>query len=192
MSDSEGPKFRVEPLDPDRHERAAFACEQDSLTSYIKQRANQDAKKRIAAVYVMTPDGHTIAGYYTLSQYAVDVGDLTAELARKLRIPKYDVLPATLLGRLARDLKFKAQGLGEMLLMSALKLALDHSKNIASLAVVVDAIDEKAREFYLKYGFIDVEGHTNRLFLPMQSIQQLFPDPRTDNPNEGSSQSASL
>lgn len=143
-------------------------------------------------MYVMTPDGHTIAGYYTLSQYAVDVGDLTAELARKLRIPKYDVLPATLLGRLARDLKFKAQGLGEMLLMSALKLALYHSKNIASLAVVVDAIDEKARELYLKYGFIDVEGHTKRLFLPMRSIQQLFPDPITDNPNEGSSQSASL
>jgi hypothetical protein len=46
--------------------------------------------------------------------------------------------------------------------------------------VVVDAIDEKAREFYQRYGFIDVPGHPNRLFIPMQTIAQLFPDVRNE------------
>jgi membrane carboxypeptidase/penicillin-binding protein len=60
--------------------------------------------------------------------------------------------------------------------MDALRRALEHSRNIASVAVVVDAIDEKARQFYQRYGFIDVPGHLNRLFIPMQTIAGLFPE----------------
>lgn len=176
MADSENPEFRIEPLDKRKHDRAAFSCEHDLLNAYIKDRANQEVEKNIAAVYVITPDGKTIAGYYTLSQYGIDSGELPDEVIRKLRIPKYHRLPATLLGRLARDLNFKRRGLGEILLMSALERALKHSKNVASFAVVVDAKDENARKFYLSYGFIDLPGHTNRLFLPMRSIQELFPD----------------
>lgn len=58
--------------------------------------------------------------------------------------------------------------------MGALERALLHSKNIASLAVVVDAKDEKARNFYLSYGFIDLPDHPNRLFMLMQTIEELF------------------
>lgn len=176
MAASEKPKFKIEPLDTGKHRRAAFVCEQKSLTKYIRERANQEVEKSIAAVYVMTPDDQAIAGYYTLSHYSVDAGELPDEIIRKLRIPKYKALPATLLGRLARDLKFKGQGLGEMLLMSALEVALNHSKNIASFAVVVDAIDAKAKRFYLQYGFIEISGHEDRLFLPMLTIQELFPE----------------
>jgi hypothetical protein len=60
--------------------------------------------------------------------------------------------------------------------MDALKRALHLSQKIASVAVVVDAIDEKARRFYQKYGFIDVPGHQNRSFIPMQTVAELFPE----------------
>ena len=60
--------------------------------------------------------------------------------------------------------------------MGALKRALEHSRNIASVAVVVDAIDEHARAFYGRYGFIDIPDHPNRLFMPMKTVAQLFPD----------------
>jgi ribosomal protein S18 acetylase RimI-like enzyme len=83
-------------------------------------------------------------------------------------------LPATLLGRLARSGEFKGYGIGELLLMGALKRALEHSRNIASVAVVVDAIDENALAFYRGYGFLDVPDHPNRLFLPMKTVAQLF------------------
>jgi predicted GNAT family N-acyltransferase len=89
---------------------------------------------------------------------------------------KCDKLPATLLGRLARSQQFKGRGLGELLLIGALKRALEHSRNIASVAVVVDAIDENARAFYRRYGFIDIPNRPNRLFLPMKTVAQLFPD----------------
>ena len=166
-------KFRFEPLGA-KHDRAAFSCGQERLDIYLKQQASQDVRKRVAAVYVLTPDGRTIAGYYTLSQYSVDAGELPEELTRKLRLPKYDKLPATLLGRLARDQKFRGCGVGEILLMGALKRALEHSRNIASLAVAVDAKDDKAAEFYRSYGFIDLPDHRDRLFIPMRTVDELL------------------
>lgn len=172
----ENPKFRFEPLDTKKHNRAAFSCEHESLETYLKERANQDVKKQIAAVYVLTSDGKTIAGYYTLSQYAIDAGELPPELMQKLRLPKYDKLPATMLGRLARAKERRGQRLGELLLMDAMRRALELSKHIASVAVVVDALDETARAFYQRYGFIDVPDHPNRLFIPMQTVEQLFPE----------------
>jgi GNAT superfamily N-acetyltransferase len=173
-------KLRFEPLDKKKHDRAAFSCEQESLDRYLKEHATQEIKKRVAAVYVLTPDGKTIAGYYTLSQYAIEAGELPPELVQQLHLPKYDKLPATLLGRLARSKQFKGRGLGELLLMGALKRALEHSRNIASVAVVVDAIDENAHTFYKRYGFIDIPNHPNRLFLPMKTVAQLFQDVGTE------------
>jgi predicted GNAT family N-acyltransferase len=100
---------------------------------------------------------------------------LPPELVQQLHLPN-DKLPATLIGRLARSKEFKGRGLGELLLMGALKRALEHSGNIASVAVVVDAIDENARAFYRRYGFIDIPNHPNRLFIPMKTVAQLFPE----------------
>ena len=75
----EKPKFRFEPLDTAKHNRAAFSCEQERLTSYLKEQASQEIKKRVAAVYVLIPDGKTIAGYYTLSQFSIDAGVMPAD-----------------------------------------------------------------------------------------------------------------
>ena len=166
-------KFRFEPLGAN-HDRAAFSCEHERLNTYLKQQAGQDVRKRVAAVYVLTPDGKTIAGYYTLSQYTIDAGELPEELARRLRVPKYERLPATLLGRLARSEGFRGAGLGEILLMGALKKSLEHSRNIASLAVVVDAKDGRAAEFYRRYGFIDLADHPGRFFIPMKTVEELL------------------
>ena len=79
-----------------------LSCGVDALDTYLKQQASQDLEKRVAAVIVPTPDGRTVAGYYTLSQYAIAVGDLPGDIYKRLSLPKYPVLPATLIGRLAR------------------------------------------------------------------------------------------
>jgi predicted GNAT family N-acyltransferase len=169
------PKWIFEPLDANKHNRAAFSCGQEPLDRYLQQRANQDLQKRVAAVMVLTPDGTTIAGYYTLSQYAIDLSALPEETVKKLRLPKYSELPATLLGRLARSSQFRGQGVGELLLMEALRRSLQQSQAVASMAVVVDAKDGDAKAFYLKYGFIELPDHPDRLFLPMATIQEMFP-----------------
>jgi predicted GNAT family N-acyltransferase len=167
-------RFTIEPLDKKKHNRAAFSCEHEALVTYLKQRASQDIQKRVAAVFVLTPDGNTIAGFYTLSQYAIRLDSVPGEIVKRFSLPHYRELPATLLGRLARDTAFKGQGVGELLLMSALSNSLASSGKIASMAVVVDAKDENAKKFYRRCGFLELPDHANRLFLPMETVEQMF------------------
>lgn len=170
-NEGEEPKFVFESLSQ-KHDRAAFSCGVETLDIYLQKRARQDAKKHAAASFVLTPDGNTISGYYTLSQYAIDLGDVPEEVARKL--PKYPAVSATLLGRLAVSIDFRGKGLGEKLLMDALHRSLKLSEQVASTGVVVDAKDEAARAFYRKYGFVDLPKVNKRLFLPMGTIEKLF------------------
>jgi predicted GNAT family N-acyltransferase len=173
LSDGSGkPKFAFEPLGQ-KHDRAAFSCGVEPLDAYLQKQASQDAKKRAAVPFVLTPDGKTIAGYYTLSQYAIELGHIPQEVAKKL--PKYPLVPATLLGRLAVSIAFRGKGLGEILLMDALHRTLQLSEQVASSGVIVDAKDDAARSFYKKYGFIELPKIDKRLFLPMATIEKLFP-----------------
>ena len=167
MSDN----LKIEPLGK-KHDRAAFSCGNDSLDQYLKNQAGQAVDKNLAAVFVLTSDGKKIAGYYTLSSYAVNIDEIPEEIAR--RLTRIQEVPATLLGRLARSVEFRGQGVGEILLVDALKRAVQNRMHVASWAVIVDAKDAEAAEFYKRYGFIPFPTRPDRLFLPMASIQNLF------------------
>lgn len=164
-------RFVIEPLGK-QHDRAAFSCGNDQLDLYLQKQAGQDARKRVAVPFVITPDHKTIAGFYTLSQYAIDLGDVPDELSRHL--PRYKMVPATLIGRLAVNIAFRGQGLGRKLLMDALHRSLQSSKQVGAVAVIVDAKDDRARSFYRKYGFIDIPRVEQRLLLPIATIEKLF------------------
>lgn len=154
------------------HDRAAFSCGVPALDHYLRKQAGQDVRRRVAAAFVATPDGKTIAGYYTLSQHSVDLGAMPEEFAAKL--PKYPLVPATLIGRLAVSVSFRGQGVGELLLMDALHRCLGGSRHVASAAVIVDAKDENVAAFYAKYGFLELPKVARRLFLPMATVEVLF------------------
>ena len=87
LAHQERNEFRFEPLDKKVHDRAAFCCEHEALNVYLKEKAGQEVQKRVAAVYVLTPDGKTVAGYYTLSQYTIETGELPEEVVQRLRLP---------------------------------------------------------------------------------------------------------
>ncbi|MFO1267703.1 MAG: GNAT family N-acetyltransferase [Rubrivivax sp.] len=162
----------VEPLGR-QHDRAAFHCGAEALDRYLKQQARQDADKRVAAPFVAVARPETrVLGYYTLSASVLTLTDLPDDLARKL--PRYPQLPVTLLGRLAVDQSAKGQGLGEHLLLDALRRSLVHADQIAAMAVIVDAKDESAASFYQRYGFLTLQAQPNRLFVPMRSVAQLL------------------
>lgn len=128
--------------------------------------------KHVAAVFVLTPDAETIAGFYTLSAHSIQLSELPVDVARKL--PRYPNVPATLLGRLAVSLDFRGKGIGELLLVDALKRAAAGAREIASVAVLVDAKDDRAHRFYLNHGFIPLSSTPNRLFYPIKSIAKPF------------------
>jgi GNAT superfamily N-acetyltransferase len=91
-------------------------------------------------------------------------------------LPRYPQLPATLLGRLAVDQGMKGRGLGEFLLMDALRRSLEASARIAAMAVLVDAKDDAAHAFYRHFGFLPLHEQPRRLFLPMKNVAGLFED----------------
>lgn len=172
MTDSQ-PAFRIEPLSD--HDRTAFSCGVEALDRYLRERASQDARNRAAAPFVLLTAENRIAGYYTLSSSIILADDLPPETIKQLKWPRYPELPATLIGRLARDITFRGQRIGELLLIDALKRALN--AEIASLAVIVDARDEHARQFYAANGFMSFPDTPNRLYLPMKTVEKLFPSP---------------
>jgi len=154
-----------------QHDRADFRCGSAPLDSYLQQLARKNIERHIAAAFVMIDEAAPtkIIGYYTLSAFVVEAEGLPETMQRKL--PRYPRLPATLLGRLARDARYP--GTGSQLLMDALARAFKHAEQIASLAVVAEAKDEAALRFYLKFGFAPLGGYANRVFLPMGTISQL-------------------
>jgi GNAT superfamily N-acetyltransferase len=166
--------YRFEPLTK-QHDRAAFRCASAPLNTYLQQIARKDAERHVAAVFVMVDFAApaTIVGYYTLSAFTVDVTELPEAMQKKL--PRYPRLPATLLGRLARDERFP--GTGSLLLMDALTRAYQKSVEIASLAVVADAKDDAALRFYRKFGFAQLGSDPNRVFLPLGTIEELVRKP---------------
>jgi predicted GNAT family N-acyltransferase len=166
-------RYRFEPLGAD-HDRADFSSGVEALDRYFRQQAGQDQRRGLAVPHVLIDSAAgAVVGYYTLSALSILAESLPEDMAREL--PRYQALPAILLGRLAVDQRYRGQGLGELLLMDALHRSLDISQRLGSMAVVVDAKDDAARAFYERYGFLRFLDHEYRLFLPMTTVVQTFP-----------------
>ena len=160
-------------LNSKKHQCNQFNCGFESLDKYIAKFASQDLKRKAATVFVLLDSSNLdVIGYYTLSSFTLKATELEPSLAKKL--PRYPLLPATMLGRLAVDKNFQGQSLGKLMLIDALKKAFIASQQIASLAVVVEAIDSNAVGFYQKYGFTGFDSNPNRLYLPMSAIAKII------------------
>lgn len=129
-------------------------------------------RRKANAVFVMTAIDtlDAIFGYFTLCATALEQGDVP-EAARKY-VPRYPLVSATLLGRLAVDQNQHGKGLGGVLLASVLRKAFDSADTVGSSMVVVDAIDDRAISFYEVHGFIRL-GQSTRLAIAMRSLAHL-------------------
>ena len=164
--------YRIEALGK-QHDRSGFTCGSKPLDTYLRIQAGQDARKRVAVTYVLCEGtSQTVVGFYTLSAISVDIGAWPEDVAKTL--PRYPVAPATLLGRLAIERPRQGRGAGAHLLMDALHRSWQASRQVASVAVVVDAKDRRAIGFYTRYEFIPFDDVPTKLFLPMRVIEQLF------------------
>lgn len=157
--------LRIETLGPG-HDRGAFTCGVESLDLYIRQQAWQDMRRATARVFVAVSDGYPerILGFYTLSAATIMAADLPPDIAK--RLPKYPV-PAALIGRLAVDRSVARRGLGGVLLADAVKKAMLAAETVAMTAIVVDPIDDAARQFYAAFGFQSLLGPERRMFLTL-------------------------
>jgi GNAT superfamily N-acetyltransferase len=174
-----------------------FSCGKHPLDDYFKRHALRNHLAGISSAYVLrraspevlasgTPMGRVgaprparsprVLGFYTLSMASVESAQVAAALAAKL--PRYPV-PVALIGRLAVDEREKGQRLGEALLIDALRRVVDAAGIVGCVGVIVDAKDEDAEHFYMKYDFITItdDRWPRRMFLPLETARTAFSDP---------------
>ena len=164
-------KWTIEPF-AKHHDRSAFTCGKPALDDFIHARVSQYEKRRLGKTFVAVPEGEKqVIGYYTLAAGAVTFEHLPSEASRKL--PKHPV-PVILLARLAVDKSAQGMRLGEGLLLDALQRSLDLSASLGAYAVEVDAIDDSAVAFYVKYGFAALLDNPRHLYLPLATIEKLL------------------
>ncbi len=150
-------------------DRNLFDCGVEELNIFLKKEARQQQGQgfNITLVLVDSINPKKILGYYSIMSSTMNTSSLPIAIARKL--PKHPI-PAVRIGRLARDISTKGQGIGELLLANALERIKRVSTEIGVYCVIVDAKSLSAKTFYLKYGFIEFKDAPMSLFLPVASL----------------------
>jgi GNAT superfamily N-acetyltransferase len=157
------------------HDRTAFDCGRPILNQWLKHRAGQFDRRDLARTFVaVRPSESVVLGYYAICTHRVVHELLPDDEAKGL--PRLDV-PVVLIAQLAVDRSVQGQGLGALLLVDALRRTVRISDQVGIRAVEVDAFDDQAGEFYLKFGFRPLKDDPRHLFLPMHEIRKLELDP---------------
>jgi GNAT superfamily N-acetyltransferase len=151
----------------EQHDRGSFTCGVESLDRYLKTQAGQDVRRKVNAVFILSEvsEPTQVLGYYTMCAMAISQGDVP-EAARK-HVPRYPLVSATLIGRLAVAKERQGQRLGAVLLADAVQRAFDSAGTVGSSIVMVDRLDEAAAGFYAAHGFLQLPDSL-RLVLPMR------------------------
>jgi GNAT superfamily N-acetyltransferase len=156
--------FVIEPL-TSAHRRKDFSSGVEAVDRYLHELATQDARRRVSNCFVALSDEGTIAAFYTLAAASLPLDELAPE--EKKRLPRYGLLPACLIGRLAVDRRFRGRRLGSALIMDAVQRAMRAEPAI--FALVVDAKDETAVGFYQHLGFRRFSSSPMKLFLAIET-----------------------
>jgi GNAT superfamily N-acetyltransferase len=167
-----GPDLGIEALAPD-HDRANFTCGVDSLDRYLRSQASQDVKRKANGVFILVERDApgVVLGYYTLCATSLQQGEVP--VAARKHIPRYPLVSATLIGRLAVAQARQGEGLGAVLLADAVRRAYASADTVGSSMLVVDAINARAAAFYEGHGLVRL-ADSLRLVLPMRAIQQII------------------
>lgn len=154
-----------EPLN-DRHDLSQFSCGKPSLDNWLRQRALSNHKKGFTAVMVVHDAGRVV-GYYGIAPTAI----MPAAMPRSIRTGQPpDPIPCLLLGQLATDTNWSGRGIGTGLVKHALMRSVEAATLIGGRALVVNAVDEEAAEFWTRKGFVPSKDDPLILFRPIADI----------------------
>ena len=160
--------FVIAPLG-DAHGKSTFNCGGPALDRYLRTQAGQDIRRHVANCFVaVAAESNDIAGYYTLSAASIALGDLDADIVK--RLPRYPVIPAARIGRLAIDQRHQRRGLAGAMLFDAVARAL--RSDAAIFAILVDAKDDVAAAFYGHHGFMPFASRALTLYLPIATVKK--------------------
>lgn len=145
-------KITAPTLITEKHDVSLFSCEHESLSAWLKEKGLKNSLSGSSKTYVVcTEDGLSVIGYYALAAGAVN----SAEAPSKIRRNSPNPIPVIVLGRLAVHGQHEGQGIGKGLLKEAILRSKEAADLVGAKAILCHAIDEKAKAFYLKHGFLE-------------------------------------
>jgi ribosomal protein S18 acetylase RimI-like enzyme len=170
---------RIEPFDPDRHDRAAFASGVDAVDNFLKKTANKLARADTLRLYAMTDPSGALIGFYALNAHAIDYTELPTKYARTR--PGHGAIPAAYISMIGVDARHQGHGYGGDLLVDALSRIAQAADAIGIAVVILDVLDDGDAEqvtrrklLYESYGFQPLPSRPLRLFLPLATVRQLL------------------
>lgn len=168
---------RIEPFDPDRHDRAAFASGVDAVDNFLKKTANKLARADNLRLYAMTDAAGALIGFYALNAHAIDYAELPGKYARTR--PGHGSIPAAYISMIGVDARHQGRGYGGDLLVDALTRVVQAADAIGIAVVILDVLDDgdpvqvaRRKALYESYGFQPLPSRPLRLFLPLATVRQ--------------------
>jgi ribosomal protein S18 acetylase RimI-like enzyme len=153
------------------HPRKHFRCGEAEVDDWLAAKALQHQEKHLSVTRALLEQSGAIAGYYTLATGQVDFSDLPAEVTK--RLPRR-TLPVAVLAWLGVSSERRGQGLGRLLLAQTLRDCYEAGKTFAFIAVVLDCLNDAAREFYRRFDFEQLPGDPSRLFLSAKRLEAMM------------------
>lgn len=150
------------------HDVRDFDCGHTALNDFLVKYALTNTRAGLARTFVTTLERQTVViGYFSISAGSVERDTVPDRVAKGVsRHP----IPIALLARLAVDLKYQGQGLGHGLLKHALLKILDASRTIGIRAVLVQAKNQRAADWYARYGFVPAPTNPFHLLLILKDV----------------------
>lgn len=169
--------YVIEPLDPEKHDRAAFSCGVEPIDNFFRKTANKLSKADNLRVWVMAEPGGAVIGFYAINAHAVSYGDLPANFARTR--PGHGEIPAAYISMIARDVRYAGGGYGGDLLTDCLSRIAQASESLGIAVVMLDVLDcghaertARRKALYLGYGFQPLPSNPMRRFLPTATVRK--------------------
>jgi GNAT superfamily N-acetyltransferase len=151
------------------HQLNEFDCNEPSLNDWLKKNVLKNNASGASRCFVIC-EGHTVIGYYSLSAGAITRQDAPKSMQRNMP----DTLPIVLLGRLAIDKKHQNKGLGKALLRDAMLRVVNASTSVGVFAILLHALSEQAKRFYLSCGFVQSPLQSMTLMMTLKTIQNIL------------------
>ncbi len=169
----------IEPLDPSKHDRAAFSFGIDQVDNFFKRTANKLERAGNLRVHVLTEPGVAIVGFYALNAHSIHYADLHEKFKRDR--PGHGKIPAAYISMIGVDCRYQSQGYGGDLLVDCLCRIAAAARAIGNRVVLLDVLDcgaedqvERRAQRYGSYGFTPLPGQLLRMFLPLSDVEALI------------------
>lgn len=174
----------IEPLDPAKHNRAAFSCGIDQVDNFFRRTANKLTKAGNVRTFVMVSSKGELLGFYATNAHAIDYTELPERFARTR--PAHGSIPAAYVAMIGVDGRFQGRGYGGDLLVNCLARLTGAAEALGIAVVILDVLDcgdpEKVARrlaLYTSYGFEPLPSNSLRLFLPMATVRMLTAQEKT-------------